>query len=229
MNEAEKKTLLSTALLVHISSARQQENISDRLPTSKAAKVITLLIVYHILMHYQLSELYVTVNGQSHLIKVLGETHDEGILKLKLQIDDEAPTEITSPYKPGDLLIPVEEHHENNVLQFVEKNAHTYCLIHRGTQFELQVMTPQQKRLNEFMPPPFEIDSAKFIISPMPGQVFSVKVQVGDVVPSGEEICVVEAMKMQNILRTTSGGKVKAVRVKVGDTVAADDILVEFE
>lgn len=90
-------------------------------------------------------------------------------------------------------------------------------------------MTPKHKKYMDLMPPPLVLDSAKFITSPMPGAVFSVKVKPGDVVPSGEEICVVEAMKMQNILRTSTGGTVKAVLVKPGDTVAADDILVEFE
>lgn len=60
-----------------------------------------------------------------------------------------------------------------------------------------------------------ELDLSKFIVSPMPGVVFSVRVQVGDKVVPGQEICVVEAMKMQNAIRAVKPGKVKSVVVKV--------------
>ena len=63
----------------------------------------------------------------------------------------------------------------------------------------------------------------------MPGVVFSLKVQEGDSVVSGQEVCVVEAMKMQNALRVSGAGKVKKVHVKQGQTVSADQLLIELE
>jgi propionyl-CoA carboxylase alpha chain len=62
----------------------------------------------------------------------------------------------------------------------------------------------------------------------MPGLVVSMDVKVGDEVKEGEVICVIEAMKMQNILRAERDGVVKAVGAKAGDSVAADDVLAEF-
>jgi len=72
-------------------------------------------------------------------------------------------------------------------------------------------------------------DTSKLVLSPMPGAVFGVKVKVGDEVAPGQEVVVVEAMKMQNALRAQVAGKVKAVLVKQGQTVVADQVLIEFE
>jgi len=63
----------------------------------------------------------------------------------------------------------------------------------------------------------------------MPGKITSVAVKTGDAVVVGQEICVIEAMKMQNILKSPSDCKVKKVACKVGETVGVDEILVEFE
>ena len=79
------------------------------------------------------------------------------------------------------------------------------------------------------MPPKVELDLSKSIVSPMPGQVYSMKVHEGDTVVAGQEVCVIEAMKMQNALRASGGGKVKKVHVKQGQTVQADQLLVELE
>lgn len=136
---------------------------------------------------------------------------------------------ISSSWKPGDLLIESVLDGEENILQVCEKIPYGVTLIYFGSEYPLKVMTPAEKKLMDLMPPPVTLDSSKFIISPMPGAVFSIKVKEGDVVGSGEEICVVEAMKMQNILRAPSGGKVKKILVKAGDTVSAEEILVEFE
>ncbi|KAF2355175.1 Biotin/lipoyl attachment [Trinorchestia longiramus] len=67
------------------------------------------------------------------------------------------------------------------------------------------------------------------IVSPMPGLVKQVTCQVGDMVAEGQELCVIEAMKMQNSLTVAASGKVKAVNIKVGQTVDEEEILVELE
>ena len=72
-------------------------------------------------------------------------------------------------------------------------------------------------------------DMAKFILSPMPGSVVSVAVKVGDTIAEGEELAVVEAMKMQNVLRAARSGKIKKVNVQPGNAVAAEEIIIEIE
>ena len=63
----------------------------------------------------------------------------------------------------------------------------------------------------------------------MPGAVVSVAVQVGDTVVDGQELCIIEAMKMQNILKSEREGVIKSVNVKSGDSVTVDELLIEFE
>ena len=79
------------------------------------------------------------------------------------------------------------------------------------------------------MAPVVKIDTTKSILSPMPGAVVSVAVQPGDTVVDGQELCIIEAMKMQNILKSERDGKIKSVNVKAGDSVAVDELLIEFE
>ena len=78
------------------------------------------------------------------------------------------------------------------------------------------------------MAPPVKIDSAKMIQSPMPGAVVSVNVSVGDSVVDGQELCILEAMKMQNVIKAEKKGVVKKVEVKAGDSVTVDQLLIEF-
>ena len=73
------------------------------------------------------------------------------------------------------------------------------------------------------------IDTSRIILSPMPGVVKNVGVEVGEKVGEGQECCVVEAMKMQNSLASGVTGVVKAVHIKVGYTVDEDQVLVEIE
>ena len=79
------------------------------------------------------------------------------------------------------------------------------------------------------MPLPAVIDYTKSIISPMPGAIVSMDVQPGDEVEDGQQLCIIEAMKMQNVLKSEVSGKIKKVNVKAGDSVVVDEILIEFE
>jgi propionyl-CoA carboxylase alpha chain len=79
------------------------------------------------------------------------------------------------------------------------------------------------------MAPPKKIDYAKSIISPMPGAIVSVSVEVGQTVADGQELCIIEAMKMQNIIKSSIEGKIKSILIKSGDSVAVDQLLLEFE
>ncbi|MAP94268.1 MAG: acetyl/propionyl-CoA carboxylase subunit alpha [Ponticaulis sp.] len=104
-----------------------------------------------------------------------------------------------------------------------------YLFRHRGVAIRALVCTPQSAALHAKLPEKEQADLSKLIMSPMPGLVVSVDVEVGQEVKSGSAVCVVEAMKMQNIIRAEADGVVKAVNVGAGDSVAADEIMVEFE
>ena len=79
------------------------------------------------------------------------------------------------------------------------------------------------------MAPPVKVDHTRSVLSPMPGSIVSVAVKPGQTVVDGQELCIVEAMKMQNILKSERDGVIKSVNVIGGDTVTVDQLLIEFE
>jgi propionyl-CoA carboxylase alpha chain len=92
----------------------------------------------------------------------------------------------------------------------------------------VRVLTPRVAELYARLPEKQAADTSKLVLSPMPGLVVSVPVEVGQEVKAGETVAIIEAMKMQNILKAERDGTVKAVGARAGDPVAADDVLVEF-
>ena len=106
--------------------------------------------------------------------------------------------------------------------------AEGFVLRHRATTARVLVMTPLSAELHDRLPKRRAAAGSTRVLSPMPGLVVSVAVQVGQAVAEGEVMCVLEAMKMQNIIRAERDGVVAAVGPKAGDSVAADEMLVEF-
>uniref|UniRef100_A0A1I8GL11 Propionyl-CoA carboxylase alpha chain, mitochondrial n=2 Tax=Macrostomum lignano TaxID=282301 RepID=A0A1I8GL11_9PLAT len=102
-------------------------------------------------------------------------------------------------------------------------------LQYMGTKCTTIVRTARAYDLSKFMPVRSDKDTSTTIKAPMPGLVKSVGVTVGQTVAEGQEICVLEAMKMQNSLSCAIAGKVKAVHFKAGETVNEEDVIVELE
>jgi propionyl-CoA carboxylase alpha chain len=110
----------------------------------------------------------------------------------------------------------------------VRPAAEGFVVRHRAAQARVLVLTPRSAELHERLPPRKAADTSKMVLSPMPGLVVSVDVAPGQQVRTGEQLAIVEAMKMQNIIRAERDGVVKSVGAKAGDSVAADEVLVEF-
>jgi propionyl-CoA carboxylase alpha chain len=110
----------------------------------------------------------------------------------------------------------------------VKPAAEGFVIRHRATTLHVLVLTPRSAELHEKLPPKKAADTSKMVLSPMPGLVVSIDVAQGQEVKTGEVVAVLEAMKMQNIIRAERDGVVKSVGVKSGDSVAADEVLVEF-
>jgi propionyl-CoA carboxylase alpha chain len=138
---------------------------------------------------------------------------------------------VSCDYSKGDIVFTVTVDGVDSTLQLLNggSNGDVLRLQLRGTPFDVRVESSASASMRKLMPVKVPLDTSKMILSPMPGSIFSVSVSVGDVVAPGAEIAVVEAMKMQNALRTDSGGTVKAVNVVKGDTVVTDFCVVEFE
>jgi propionyl-CoA carboxylase alpha chain len=101
-------------------------------------------------------------------------------------------------------------------------------LAYRGIEVKAFVYTEREARYARLMPAKKLSDSGKSVRSPMPGLVVSIAVTEGQVVKAGETLAVVEAMKMENILRAERDGSIKKIRVKSGDSVAVDAVIMEF-
>ncbi|HMJ98326.1 MAG TPA: biotin/lipoyl-containing protein, partial [Reyranella sp.] len=101
-------------------------------------------------------------------------------------------------------------------------------LIHEGGQAEALVLTPRQAELYALMPVKAAPDTSKFLLSPMPGLLASVAVSEGQEIKTGEVLAVVEAMKMENVLRATRAGTVKTLHAKAGDSLRVDQKIIEF-
>ncbi len=110
----------------------------------------------------------------------------------------------------------------------VRKIADGWEIRHRAAKARMRVMTPRVAALFARLPEKQAADTSKLVLSPMPGLVVAIPVEAGQEVKSGETVAIIEAMKMQNILKAERDGVVKAVSAKAGDPVAADDVLVEF-
>jgi len=106
--------------------------------------------------------------------------------------------------------------------------AEGFIIRHRAASARVLVLTPKSADLHQRLPAKTPPDTSRLIISPMPGLVVSMDVVEGEDVKEGQIICVIEAMKMQNIIRAERDGLIKSIGAKVGDSVAADDVIASF-
>lgn len=111
----------------------------------------------------------------------------------------------------------------------VQREDQTYRLLHGGSQVDVSIVTPQVAELLKHMPVKAPPDLSKYLLSPMPGLLVSLAVKEGDVIDAGQELVVLEAMKMENTLLAERDGKVAKIHYEVGANLAVDDIILELE
>ena len=133
-----------------------------------------------------------------------------------------------SLWTPGDPLARVSVGGEVIVLK-VGKITQGFRIRTRGADLKVHVRTPRQAELAALMPEKSSPDTSKLLLCPMPGLIVRVDVSEGDEVQEGQALAVVEAMKMENILRAEKKGRVSKVNASAGDSLAVDDVILEFE
>ncbi len=117
---------------------------------------------------------------------------------------------------------------QNMVVQ-VRKEMPRYQLVHKGKIAMALISEKRVAELNELMPEKIPQDMSKFLLSPMPGLLIKVCVKEGQEVKAGEELAVVEAMKMENSLRASKDLKIKSILGSEGDNLSVDQKILEFE
>ncbi|MEI8395647.1 MAG: acetyl/propionyl/methylcrotonyl-CoA carboxylase subunit alpha [Rhodospirillaceae bacterium] len=111
----------------------------------------------------------------------------------------------------------------------VDVTGDGYKLFHAGAEIHCQVLTPRAAELSDLMQVKIPPDRSKLLLSPMPGLLVQLPVKVGQDVKAGEELAVVEAMKMENILRAERDGVIAKINVEAGSSLAVDQVILEFE
>jgi propionyl-CoA carboxylase alpha chain len=134
---------------------------------------------------------------------------------------------VETDWSPGEPLMHATIDKQHVVVQ-IDARASGWRLINEGGQAEALVLTPRQAELYALMPVKAAPDTSKFLLSPMPGLLASVAVAEGQEVKAGEALAVVEAMKMENVLRAVRDGTVKTLHAKAGDSLRVDQKIVEF-
>ena len=179
---------------------------------------------------------WVVIDGERQ-IALSVELDEEGYLISTNTPDQKSDFRIDSDWRPGDplfkgALIDTDgsEFGEGGValcLQ-IEISDTGYSLTYRGAEANLQVLSPRAARLSAHMQAKQPMDMSSFLLSPMPGLLAKLKVEVGQQVKEGEELAVVEAMKMENSLRASRDAVVAKISAAEGDSLLVDEVILEF-
>ena len=147
---------------------------------------------------------------------------------LELTIPDGPPIRVEADWKPGERVWRGVVDGVARIAQ-VEKQGHGLRVTFHGISVSAQLLTPRTAELAKLMPEKEEGLSSKHLRCPMPGLVMSIAVSEGQEVAPGEALAVVEAMKMENVLRAERAATVSRILAKPGDSLAVDAIIMEFE
>ena len=135
---------------------------------------------------------------------------------------------VVSDWKPGEALFTGTVG-GRTITALVDRAMVGYRLTHGGATLEISVERPRIAELAALMPEKVAPDTSKFLLCPMPGILVSINVKKGQEVKTGEALAVVEAMKMENVLRAERDGVIETIRAEAGASLAADDVILEFE
>jgi propionyl-CoA carboxylase alpha chain len=143
-------------------------------------------------------------------------------------IDRTTSHEVVSDWRPGEQLFRARVDGKPVTVQVTPAGI-GYRIVQGGATLAVKVLTPRAAELNRLMPIKQAPDLSRFLLSPMPGLLISIAVGEGDEVKAGQELAVVEAMKMENILRAETDGRVAKVLATAGNGVEVDQPILEFE
>jgi propionyl-CoA carboxylase alpha chain len=160
-------------------------------------------------------------------VKIGDAVHNIEMIDGDIHVDG-APFDLSMEYDPGDRLIEAEIG-EDELAVKIAKTRTGFHLTTRGATHVASVLPGHIAHLTTHMIEKIPPDLSKFLICPMPGLLTTLHVNVGDKVEAGQPLAVVEAMKMENILRAEKSGTVKLVNAQAGDSLAVDAVILEME
>lgn len=164
----------------------------------------------------------VQIAGKVFLVNVLADTAGANVI-----FEDETSIRISGDWLPGKKLANMTAGDKNLVIK-INKMTGGFRMRTRGADLKVLVRTPRQAELSKHMQEKLPPDTSKMLLCPMPGLLVKIDVEIGQEVQEGQPLCTVEAMKMENILRAERKGVVAKINSSVGDSLAVDDIILEF-
>jgi len=200
--------ILGAAALMHLRYMQRAAQTSDQMPSYR----------FHLPEEWEVlvNDMYYPVN-----IHPMGNGFD-------ITCDDGHVIAVRSDWEVGD---PVLRCTVNAAPQSfkVERDGLGYILYHLGAEVRVHVYTRAAAHMARLMPVKVPPDMSMYLLSPMPGLLRSIAVSEGQSLESGAELCVVEAMKMENILRSTRPVKIAQLRARPGDILTVGQVILEYE
>jgi propionyl-CoA carboxylase alpha chain len=165
----------------------------------------------------------VTLQGQSYAVEIAADRQGATV-----RFEDGAARRVSSDWRPGRSLAIIGVEGERMALK-VDSRTEGFRIRYRGADLDVKVRTGRAAELARLMLEKPAADTSKMLLCPMPGVVVSLAVSEGDEVQQGQALASVEAMKMENVLRAEKKATVKKINVGPGDSLAVDDVIMEFE
>ena len=165
----------------------------------------------------------VSLQGEKFAVSVAADTDGSTVT-----FEDGASLRVEGDWTPGMMLADMTVDGAPLVMK-VAKITGGFRIRNRGADLKVHVRSPRQAELALHMIEKLPPDTSKMLLCPMPGLIVKVDVEVGQEVQEGQALCTVEAMKMENILRAERKGVVSKINAAAGDSLAVDDIIMEFE
>ncbi len=143
--------------------------------------------------------------------------------------NDVSRYDIVSNWRPGEICLHATINGIHKITAQVERRDVKYSLILDGAYYECMVLSPLGAELQHHMPVKAPPDTSKLVMSPMPGLLTNISVQVGDTVTLGQKLATIEAMKMENTLIAAHDGVVSEICANIGESLAVDQLIIRFK
>ncbi len=165
----------------------------------------------------------ISLQGASMPVRITADREGADV-----RFENDQVMRVESEWLPGQQLARLAVDGEELILK-VEGRSQGFRIRYRGADLMVTLRTPRQDELAARMPERTPPDTSGLLLCPMPGLVVKIGVKEGQEVQEGQALCTIEAMKMENILRAERKGVVARINAGEGDSLAVDDVILEFE
>jgi propionyl-CoA carboxylase alpha chain len=229
------------------SGALSTDFIADEFPTGFGAPAEltaadSVILIAAALAETRLHESEISGNGAAsgmaahapRSLSVLLDSHACGVSvaaegsAYRVEREGESWLAVTD-WRPGSPVMHLRVEDRILAVQVERLRGRGFRLVHRGVVRRVQVLPPRAAELLQKIPEKQPADTSRLLLSPMPGLLTQLVVAEGQEVKAGEPLAIVEAMKMENVLRAGRDGRIATLRAKPGDSLAVDQVILELE